>query len=70
MTQPRCGAALLVAITTLLSGCPDPSSSGVRARCVKAYERCLLSGGVLGVCDQVDCEPSQAPPCFVCRSQH
>ena len=61
---------LLFASLALLSACPEPKGPAVRARCGKAYEQCLLSGGVLGVCDPVDCAPNQTPPCFVCRSQH
>ena len=38
--------------------------------CVKAYDKCMLATGVLGICDQVDCQEGQAGPCLICRSQH
>jgi hypothetical protein len=53
-----------------LGACPDGSSQKLSARCEKAYEKCLLDNGVLGVCDVVECEPDKTPPCLVCRSQH
>lgn len=54
----------------LLGGCPDVREGAPRAQCVKAYDQCTLSTGVLGVCDAVACAADQTPPCLVCRSQH
>jgi hypothetical protein len=64
----RC-AALCVAWLGL-SACPEGAAQKLSERCSKAYEKCLLPNGVLGVCDTVACEPDKAPPCLVCRSQH
>ena len=54
----------------VLGGCPDARSATPIAACTKAYEKCSLSAGVLGVCDPVECREGQTPPCLVCRSQH
>ena len=60
---------LLLAVT--LAACPDlASTSHPTTTCSKAYEKCVLASGVLGVCDPVDCPDNQPPPCLVCRSQH
>lgn len=56
--------------TLLLAACPDAGVSKPAATCAKAYEKCMLASGVLGVCDPVDCPEGQATPCLVCRSQH
>jgi hypothetical protein len=56
-----------------LCACPDPGPHGganAPTVCVKAYDKCTLASGVLGVCDPIDCAAGQAAPCFVCRSQH
>lgn len=69
-------ATRFVARTLLLlaamgaSACPDKGGSPPPTRCEKAYEKCTLSSGVLGVCDTVECAEGQPPPCLVCRSQH
>jgi hypothetical protein len=62
-----CAAASIIA---LLSACPGGGEQPPSAACVKAYEKCTLASGVLGVCDNVDCAAGQTPPCLVCRSQH
>ena len=54
----------------LLSACPDAADQGPTAECTKAYEKCVLSTGVLGVCNIVDCPAGKPEPCLVCRSQH
>jgi hypothetical protein len=53
-----------------LSACPETGSSKPPAACSKAYEKCTLPSGVLGICDTVDCSEGATPPCLVCRSQH
>ena len=57
-------------VLVMLCGCPEVRQGAPGARCVKAYDQCTLSTGVLGVCDTVSCAADQAPPCLVCRSQH
>lgn len=54
----------------LLAGCPDVRRGAPQAQCVKAYDQCTLTSGVLGVCDVVACAADQTPPCLACRSQH
>jgi hypothetical protein len=71
---PKIDAGLLwftwLSSITLLSACPGAGDKAPTAACTAAYEKCMLSSGVLGICDNVDCAPGQAPPCLVCRSQH
>jgi len=59
-----------LASLALLAACPGGGEQPPAAACVKAYEKCTLASGVLGVCDTVDCAAGQTPPCLVCRSQH
>ncbi len=67
----RMGCVVAWALSAaLLGGCPDARDQGPTAACSKAYDKCVLSTGVLGVCNIVDCPQDQAAPCFVCRSQH
>jgi hypothetical protein len=60
----------------LLSACPEAKAprdghSGTPAKgCSKAYEKCELAPGLLGICDVVDCAPGAPEPCLQCRSQH
>jgi hypothetical protein len=65
-----CSWCAALASVVLLSACPGPRNDAPAAVCTKAYEKCQLASGVLGVCDDVDCPAGQAPPCLVCRSQH
>jgi hypothetical protein len=60
--------AVLLAGTVLLLGCPNVES-GAPTVCTKAYDKCTLPSGVLGVCDSVPCADG-GDPCLVCRSQH
>jgi hypothetical protein len=53
----------------MLLGCPSLESAAPKS-CTRAYDKCTLSNGVLGVCDTVPCTEGQAEPCLVCRSQH
>jgi hypothetical protein len=73
MARTRLGKLLrfacLASIATAL-GCPEPKGATVQAHCSKAYEQCVLSSGVLGVCNPVECSANQTEPCLVCRSQH
>lgn len=62
--------ALVCAAWLGLSACPEGASQKLSATCSKAYDKCLLPNGVLGICDTVACAPDQAPPCLACRSQH
>jgi hypothetical protein len=68
----RAAAWLLVALvmTVLGAGCPGPGDRAPAKSCGKAYEKCVLANGVLGVCDTIVCAPDATPPCLVCRSQH
>jgi hypothetical protein len=68
-TSRRRYAALLAGTAALLFGCPN-AEAGASKICTKAYEKCSLPSGVLGVCDTVPCAPGQPDPCLVCRSQH
>jgi hypothetical protein len=60
----------VLSATLTLAGCPEIRGGAPEARCVKAYDKCTLASGVLGVCDTVECAGDQTPPCLVCRSQH
>jgi hypothetical protein len=68
-TSQRRSAALLVGTAALLLGCPS-LEGGAPKTCTRAYDKCTLPSGVLGVCDTVPCDPGQTEPCLVCRSQH
>jgi hypothetical protein len=61
--------ALLLSIA-LLCACPGAGDKGPTVVCTKADEKCVLSSGVLGICNVVDCAEGQSAPCLVCRSQH
>jgi hypothetical protein len=61
--------SLVWAALTLLA-CPESSARKPAAACAKAYDKCVLANGVLGICDQVECAEGRAGPCLVCRSQH
>ena len=52
------------------AACPDPKQSAPQKDCAKAYEKCVLSSGVLGVCDTTECANGESGPCLICRSQH
>lgn len=65
----RACATIALASMVLVSGCP-PGGGGPVKSCTKAYERCQLADGVLGICDTTACAPNATPPCLVCRSQH
>lgn len=71
LVHRRIGGFLALAMVgAILGGCPDARHTGPSTACSKAYEKCSLSTGVLGVCDPVECREGQPPPCLVCRSQH
>lgn len=57
------------ALLLLLTSCPglEPPTPSV---CTKAYEKCKLPNGPLGVCEVVPCAAAQTTPCFKCNSQH
>jgi hypothetical protein len=63
-------SALALFVTAAVSGCPDAHAPSAQQPCTRAYDKCTLASGVLGVCDTVDCPSAQQAPCFVCRSQH
>lgn len=65
----KCSVIALI-LTAAISGCPDPHVPSAQQPCARAYDKCTLASGVLGVCDAVDCPSAQQAPCFVCRSQH
>jgi hypothetical protein len=68
MEKARCVVWLSV---ILLSACPDAGAhKNPPTHCTKAYEKCVLSSGVLGVCNPVECTGDMPEPCLVCRSQH
>ncbi len=65
----------VVAMVLLLSACPEGQRKAAEpsrgpAACSKAYEKCDLGQGRLGVCDVVECAPDAQEPCLACRSQH
>jgi thioredoxin 1 len=67
--------AILILTTLLsaagaLSACSELKGTEPAARCTKAYDKCVLPSGVLGICDPVECTGDSPPPCLVCRSQH
>jgi len=73
----HCVQLLLTLATSLaLAACPEGNArphgkNEAKPRaCTKAYEKCELGNGVLGVCDVVDCAPGIPEPCLHCRSQH
>lgn len=67
----RAGRLLVALIVTALgAGCPGSGERAPSKSCSKAYEKCVLDNGVLGVCDTITCAPDATPPCLVCRSQH
>ncbi len=76
MAKAQAAWALACAMITveLLSACPE--GQGARERqdspgvCTKAYEKCELGKGLLGICDVIDCAPGVDEPCLQCRSQH
>jgi hypothetical protein len=61
--------ALLAGTAALLLGCPSVEGGAPKA-CTRAYDKCTLPSGVLGICDTVPCTAGEAGPCLVCRSQH
>ena len=69
LARTRC-LTLAFALASALSACPEGASEKVGERCRKAYDKCMLPTGVLGICDLVECENGQTPPCLVCRTQH
>jgi len=69
MTRGMTALAWLLSATSL-AACPDARDQGPTAQCTRAYDKCLLSPGVLGVCNIVDCPQGQPAPCLECRSQH
>jgi hypothetical protein len=72
--------ACVVCVGLALSACPEATMSKPAAQCSKAYDKCTLPSGVLGICDVVDCSDNGTvsapdarevtPPCLACRSQH
>lgn len=71
----RCTSSAFVLFGALVSGlwlmaCPEGAAEKPSATCAKAYDKCLLGTGVLGICDHVECAEGKAPPCLACRSQH
>lgn len=60
---------LLTSALLLLLGCPELEPPPT-ADCKKAYEKCKLPDGPLGVCEVVDCAAEQKGPCYRCTSQH
>lgn len=53
-----------------LVGCPELKEASPSAVCTKAYDKCKLPAGPLGVCDRRPCKSGEAEPCLVCTSQH
>ena len=68
MPAPSLFILFVLLVTT---GCPEGKRSELSSRCTKLHEQCLLPpSGPLGVCNETDCLPGQAPPCLKCVSQH
>jgi hypothetical protein len=66
---PSLRAALLLSAWSL-AGCPGAREREPEQACRRAYDKCMLPTGVLGICDTVACAPGAMEPCLVCRSQH
>lgn len=64
------GLALITWCCPALIACPEAASGKPADQCVKAYDKCTLPSGVLGICDMVDCADDAGASCLVCRSQH
>lgn len=64
----RVAPLLLLALWAV--GCPELQPAAVPVVCGKAYEKCKLPSGPLGVCDRRPCPPGEAEPCLVCVPQH
>ncbi len=75
-SRPDAHLLLYLATSLALAACPEGNArpdgrEEAKARaCTKAYEKCELGNGALGVCDIVDCAPGTPEPCLRCRSQH
>ncbi len=54
----------------LLCGCPDLEPSKISATCTKAFDKCKLADGPLGVCQEIECKAGEDKPCLKCVSQH
>jgi hypothetical protein len=67
--MPRAPLLSLLVVLFTLAACGDIKPAAPKV-CAKANEQCTMPSGVLGVCNLVDCAPSQTEPCLVCRSQH
>jgi hypothetical protein len=64
------GLALAAWCLSALVACPEAGSGGPTNHCMKAYDKCMLPSGVLGICDMVECADDSSTSCLVCRSQH
>jgi hypothetical protein len=64
------GLAVAAWCLSALVACPEAGSGSPTDRCVRAYDKCVLSSGVLGICDTVECADDASASCLVCRSQH
>jgi hypothetical protein len=71
MWTRRCvSSCVALASGVLLAACPEGTTQKLSATCHKAYDKCLMTTGVLGICDNVECAEGKVPPCLACRSQH
>lgn len=66
----RVRASLVMLLLLFGAGCPELESGSVPARCARAYEKCKLPSGPLGVCDRRACKDGETEPCLVCVPQH
>ncbi len=70
--QLRSKPMLLLTLFLFFSACNLTNSieSTPPTECSKIGVQCQLPNGPLGVCQSAPCSEGQAPPCFVCTSQH
>lgn len=61
---------LVLLLVPFTFGCPDVRQPPAPTVCEKAYEKCKLPDGPLGVCDRRPCKSGEPEPCLVCVSQH
>lgn len=62
---------MLLALAALLSGCPETASTPAEdAPCERVGDRCRLSDGPIGVCNDTGRTDCDEPPCLACMPQH
>lgn len=62
--------SVAIVAVLLACGCPDGEIGRASENCTKAYDKCTLPNGVLGICDSAEPTADEPTPRLVCRSQH